>query len=351
MKIRKKPPYFKKIGITLLLLTAVPYIIVCLIPVLPVTFWPANLVALLFPLLFVMLLLVLLLFLIMRSKWWVAVLLLLLAGVGQLQVMFALHPGSTENDSNKPGLSVLYWNVARWDERNREKRGGQSYRDSMLAFVARQNADVLCFHEFFECLDPKYYPENVSVIRKLGYSHYYFRPIVSLFDSTFLYGMAIFSKHPILDTGFVPFPKSVHSEGVAYADIRVNEKRIRLVSSHLESTRISKRSLLTGYDDLYRKRLLQAEQLRTVLSTSPHPVILCANLSDPPNSLTYHYVRQDFDDAFLNMGWGLGRTYRFISPTLRIDYLLHDKRLKTISFDRSPVAYTEHYPLSASFSW
>ena len=52
-------------------------------------------------------------------------------------------------------------------------------------------------------------------------------------------------------------------------------------------------------------------------------------------------------DAFLKKGSGFGRTLNFISPTLRIDYILADKELEIDRFHVIKVPYSDHYPLVA----
>ena len=45
-------------------------------------------------------------------------------------------------------------------------------------------------------------------------------------------------------------------------------------------------------------------------------------------SYTYFTVRGDMQDAFLKKGFGIGRTFSALSPTLRIDYIFADKNFK-----------------------
>jgi endonuclease/exonuclease/phosphatase family metal-dependent hydrolase len=56
-------------------------------------------------------------------------------------------------------------------------------------------------------------------------------------------------------------------------------------------------------------------------------------------------------DTFLKKGSFLGRTFRFISPTLRIDYILADKKFTVEQFQRIRVPYSEHYPVEADLTY
>jgi len=52
-------------------------------------------------------------------------------------------------------------------------------------------------------------------------------------------------------------------------------------------------------------------------------------------------------DAFLKRGFGLGRTFAAISPTLRIDYIFADDHFRIDQFRRIVRSYSDHYMLVA----
>mgnify|MGYP003949570147 CR=1 FL=1 len=80
------------------------------------------------------------------------------------------------------------------------------------------------------------------------------------------------------------------------------------------------------------------------MNKSPHPVVFCGDVDDVPNSYVYFKIKGNLQDAFLKKGLGLGRTFQFFSPTLRIDYIMADKRLKVEQFTRLGYPYSDHYP-------
>jgi len=55
-------------------------------------------------------------------------------------------------------------------------------------------------------------------------------------------------------------------------------------------------------------------------------------------------------DAFLEKGSGMGRTLSFLSPTLRIDYILAQPHFDIHSYQTFPNATFEHFPVMAAFS-
>jgi endonuclease/exonuclease/phosphatase family metal-dependent hydrolase len=92
-------------------------------------------------------------------------------------------------------------------------------------------------------------------------------------------------------------------------------------------------------------RSVQADIISSLVADSPYPVVLAADLNDVPNSYTYFTVRGSLQDAFLQKGYGLGRTFRGLSPTLRIDYIFADPRLRVRQFKRVKKDYSDHYML------
>jgi endonuclease/exonuclease/phosphatase family metal-dependent hydrolase len=50
-------------------------------------------------------------------------------------------------------------------------------------------------------------------------------------------------------------------------------------------------------------------------------------------------------DAFLKKGFGIGRTFTGLSPTLRIDYIFGDKHFEIKQFNRLVKDLSDHYML------
>jgi len=337
------------------------YLLICLVPFLESgSFWFIAFLGLGFPILFVPVFLFLLIWSLKRSKWALLSLFAIVLSWQQLSAVFAYNFQKPDIDlKDDKVLRVMSWNVSRWDERNKVKRGGQSFRNLMMDFIDFQNADVLCLQEFFECHDPAFFDANIPALKKMGFGYHYFFPTAEIFDRKFQYGLAIFSKYPIIDTGSFLNKARIHSEGLCYADIRISEKIVRVFNSHLESPGLNQddfsedgRVIPSGgtlgkIKRSYQFRNEQAKLAKEQINKSPFPAIICSDLGDVPNSYAYFKLKGDFNDAFLEKGRWLGRTYRFISPTLRIDYIFVQKGVKVKQFIRPDVTYSDHYPIVA----
>ncbi len=352
------------------------YLLACLVPFLPAgKYWIIAILGLVFPLLFFTLLLFFIYWLIKKSKWALLYAVVMLAGIQQVTVFFSFRPVSKFNASVAPGnIRVMTWNLSSWGESNRKAKSNPNYQAEMVDIIKKSNADVLCFQEYLYYKDSKYYDSVIPALKDYGYRYSFFAKSnysKRIYKTTFLTQSVILSKYPIKDSAYFFYNEHEFAEPLIYTDIMVNEKTIRVFSTHLESVKfenydyealhklkkpmdasiVQSRAVLYKLKQAYKKRAQQAEMLAGKIKQSPYPVIVCGDMNDVPNSYTYFTVKGDLQDAFLKKSGGLGRTFRYISPTLRIDYILADKRFEVENFSKIKVPYSDHYPILADIAF
>ena len=95
------------------------------------------------------------------------------------------------------------------------------------------------------------------------------------------------------------------------------------------------------------KREEQAIVLAEHIKSSPHKVIVCGDLNDPPASYSYHKISCKLKDSFRESGKGSGKTYHHSSyPDFRIDNIFHSKELKSFGHTVSTeIEISDHYPI------
>lgn len=373
---------FKRLLIVINLGLMVLYLLACLVPFIDTgENWFIALAGLGFTILFFSLVLFIILFALSKSKWFWVSLIILLLGFQQIRVVFAFHfPKKFSSEKGVNTLRVMQWNVSSWDEENKiekHEERSENFRQDMMNLVQAQNADVLCFEEFFESKYNKYFKPNISTIENMGFPYHIFVPTV-IYRNDYQQGIAIFSKFPIIDTASFSFSEEDFSfnrdylgEHLLYADIKVNDKIFRVFSTHMQSVHFEKseylnlsmlkqakdpgiresRTILSKLKKGYEFRYKQGQLVKQKIAESPYPSIICGDFNDVPSSNTYFNVRGNLQDAFLQKGSGIGRTFRFISPTLRIDYILVDKKFKVNQFQTIHVPYSDHYPVEADLQY
>jgi endonuclease/exonuclease/phosphatase family metal-dependent hydrolase len=98
-------------------------------------------------------------------------------------------------------------------------------------------------------------------------------------------------------------------------------------------------------------RAMQANAIDSIVKRQDLPLVICGDFNDMPGAYAYHTIKGNLKDAFVSRGFGLGRTYRKIFPTLRIDYILYDESiLSSKAYSTPNVNLSDHNPVIATFS-
>jgi endonuclease/exonuclease/phosphatase family metal-dependent hydrolase len=92
----------------------------------------------------------------------------------------------------------------------------------------------------------------------------------------------------------------------------------------------------------FTNRGLQADIVRSQSDSVLYPSIICGDFNDVPTSYTYFHIRYSRQDAFLEKGLGVGRTYNSLAPMLRIDYILPDTSFTVQQFDMVDENLSDH---------
>lgn len=359
--------FAKRFFLFLNILAATVFMLSAFAPYLnPTKWWFISLLGLGFAFIFIIQLLFVILWLIFNPRYALISFLTLLIGWKSISVFFALHTWKDFNyDKPKHTIRVVHWNVARFIEWSRNNNVGSQTRLRMMQQLKDQNADVLCLSEFFHSTNPRYYDNLNHVMKKLGYPFYYYSWDDDGGDQWV--GQAIFSKTAIADSGLIRYPRPGMPESLIHADVIFNKDTIRFYTTHLQSVKFKKRdyesiekiknrddSLLENSRNIFSKlktgliyRSRQADIVKQEIERSPHPYIVTGDLNDVPNSYTYFTIKEGLQDVFLKKGFGIGRTYSYISPTLRIDYILATNDFEIQQFDRIAKKYSDHYMLVA----
>jgi endonuclease/exonuclease/phosphatase family metal-dependent hydrolase len=342
----------------------------------PGKWWLIALLGLIFPLLFLLLVCFVLagIFLPGWRRWSLISFLALLIGWSNIHSFLALHPGNGFTTAKAPGsIRVLTWNIRSFDEWITKKKGASGHREKMLDFIAGQNPDVVCLQEFLHshqstdsCNIP-YYQQRLH-LPYFVFSHDYTwtNPRNEKYEA----GVAILSRYPIVDSMVMFFtrPGGFHStESLISADIQIGKDTVRVFTTHLQSVLFhgkdfhdieiiknvddsilsASRSIAKKLGYAFRRRADQAREVRALLDKCPYPGIICGDFNDVPNSYTYFTIRREWQDAFLQKGFGIGRTYVYISPTLRIDYILADRKFSVLQCRKFPLPWSDHNPVVA----
>lgn len=183
--------------------------------------------------------------------------------------------------------------------------------------------------------------------------------------------LGILSKHPVtfVEQRF----KYNSSNGYLVVDAETPRGKIRLINVHLHSNRITGlanqinkegkindggtwstiRNMFGRYGRASALRSEQAETIAQIVDKSPYPCIVAGDFNDVPNSYPYRLLVTDTDlqDAWIEAGAGLGKTFAGALPGLRIDYVLADPAFEVQSIEKLAPGHSDHHPLRVVLAW
>ena len=331
----------------------------------PDRWWFIALLAFFFPLFLILLILFIVFWIFACPRYVLISIIVMLAGWKNIHAFFgfSLAPHDfLKKDSTS--IRIMTWNVRRWDIFSTKKNRDSGHRLQMMDIVGKQNADVLCFQEFYEPDDST--KSNIRYLRnELQFPYYFFSKDYHNRVNKYQTGVVIFSKFPILSTLQAHFNTDSISqtESLIAADLNVHDQTIRIYTAHLQSVlfkpkdfrnveiiRNADDSMLAASRSLAKKlrsavglRGYQADTVRKRLDACPYPLVICGDFNDVPNSYTYFHIRGKLQDAFIAKSFGIGRSYIHIAPTLRIDYILPSDEFNVIQSMRLVTPYSDHH--------
>ena len=298
-------------------------------------------------------------------RWKLVILHLVVFGIcsGAIYTYCPLHAKTKEIP--KDAIKILTYNVMRFN--NIKKNAGEKIPNKILQYIVESDADIVCIQEFGAS------KSNANLltegdIRSAMKEYPYYRSCPLQFPyAGENYGLAIFSKFPILSTQKVPYESVYNGSFVSELDIR--GKRVTLINNHLESNKLSEEERsnyyqltkevdtqsLDAFTQMMTKRLtpafktraVQAQMISKIIKENKNPyIIVCGDFNDTPISYARYTIKEKLRDAFVDSGFGLGITYNKYRFLFRIDYILHSNNIKSYNCTVGSLKDSDHYPLS-----
>ncbi len=278
----------------------------------------------------------------LKMKWpFLLFMLCFLMGYSQWGLLYQFPKNSLRKSSSS--FSVMSYNVRLFNKYNWLKNVDVPTKIEEL--IMKEQPDIVCFQEYSKTESP----------RLEAYPYKYIQPSRAEGKSQ----LALFSKFPILNQGYIAFEAS--SNGGAFIDVSYQGKKFRVYNLHLESLRINiQDSILSNpdseaiqlkFNQVFKKQLDQLVVYEEINKLNELPSVICTDLNNSQFSKTYDRLASDKQDAFTTAGEGLGTTFHFSFFPLRIDFIFADESFAVNEFSSLEVKLSDHYPIISRLGW
>jgi endonuclease/exonuclease/phosphatase family metal-dependent hydrolase len=299
--------------------------------------------------------------LLFKRKYLLFNLIVFLLGWSHFTSFYAFNNSMSIHSANS--VKVVSYNVRIFNYYDNKKK--VETRDNIFNFLAKQDADVYCFQEFYHQEGSTQFKTRDTMVQFLKTKFHHERYTHEMTGQQY-FGVVTFSKYPIINKGEISFDNDNNNYCI-YTDLLKGRDTLRVFNAHLgsirlqdsdyavfgdkETGRIYKREkkeqkIIERLKVAFEKRAEQIEKVMLEIKKSPYPVIFCGDFNDTPVSYCYNNVSDYLVDAFIESGNGIGTTYIGKIPSNRIDYIFHSDDLLGTEFVTHDVNYSDHKPIS-----
>ncbi|GHT68064.1 endonuclease [Bacteroidia bacterium] len=281
--------------------------------------------------------------------------------ISSIYTYFPVHRKT--KDIPQDCIKILTYNVMRFGQPDRKSK---KESDKILQYIRDNDADIVCIQEYgVSKSDRKMLTENDVSVSLGKYPYHSIEKLKFPYVSE-IFGVAIFSKFPILSVKKVPYESEYN--GSIVCELNVKGKKVTLINNHLESNKLSQEERDNYYrmtQDMdsrsldvftqmmtkrltpaYRFRALQAQAISKIIAENKNPyIIVCGDFNDTPISYARHKIKGKLHDAFVDSGCGLGITYNRYRFLFRIDYILHSSNIKSYNCTVGKLRNSDHFPV------
>ena len=320
----------------------------------PAFLWMAGFFSLSIPVLLIANIILLIYYLVRKKAWFIFHLLILVMGYKFFLISFS----TSKKEDIKPDFTVLNYNVRVFNVYSHLNNNYESCK-KMIDWVSKDTADIKCLQEFYH--DEKSSIFN-TVQRFKNYGEYQYFGKASVTNKIGAeFGLAIFSKYPIVNRGEVLIEEDPDQYAI-YADVLIGKDTLRIYNVHLQSMKIdedyleidrAREQFFNVANKLkggFISRAKQVQNLIDHIDACPYEHVICGDLNDIPYSYTYFTLNSKLKNAFEEAANGFGFSYNGKLFFLRIDNQFYSDGLDIRNYTtHREIDYSDHFPIRSSY--
>lgn len=275
-------------------------------------------------------------------------------------------PEQVVNNPDSAHIRVMSYNIHFFSPAE-ETTNSFVHKEEILHLIDSIRPDVLCLQEF---LTREKGEHNLLATFQDEYGYRYQHFFAANQNDYEAYGLAIFSKYPIISSGKLD-EHWYGLNGTIYSDIRYGDDTLRIYNVHLrtfgfaeedyefvtaspktleQDMSSSTRRIGSRLRHAFEARSEQARSLRHHHQNTKTPYLIMGDFNDTPLSYAVNHVSGGMQNAFRARGRGWGETYNGVFPNFQIDYILASKELNIHNYQVIKKKLSDHYPIWADLS-
>jgi endonuclease/exonuclease/phosphatase family metal-dependent hydrolase len=297
-----------------------------------------------------------------RKRWYFLIsFITIIIGYNVLSKNISYHTGGGSAIIPGKNIRLMSYNVHNF------KRFGANNdiptKHEILVLIKQQHPDIIGFQEYYTRKKGQYAMTD-SIRTLMQTESYYVQAFQSNSDE--IIGMAIFSKYPIFNQGLIRLSNE-NGDGTQclYIDVKKDDHPFRVYSVHLQSIQFGRQDYRTldtvakiGHTDLHSimrmggklkqaflKRADQVVQIKAHAAQCPYPYIISGDFNDTPTSFAVNQISNGLKNAFVEKGFGFGRTYNGDFPNYQIDYIMATPQFDILDYYVVRKKLSDHYPV------
>lgn len=297
-----------------------------------------------------------------RNRWIFALLTLgvILVGWHALIATVGLTGEAGEGAKQDPDLvRMMTYNVHSFKPYG--EQSNEAVKQQMLDVVRTENPDIICFQEYYTRRKGSFdLTDSLKRILKTRNLHF----VPSNSNDYESYGLAIFSRYPIVNKGEIVFPDHNGNESI-FIDVMIKGKKIRVYNVHLQSISFDKQDynyldkvkqkidteltpakrILRMLKTAFLKRSAQVDIMKAHMKTCETPFLIAGDFNDTPASYAVTQMTSALNNTFVEKGSGLGRTYNGKFPNFQIDYISVTRTIRVMNHRIIEAKLSDHFPV------
>ena len=210
-----------------------------------------------FPVLLVINIAFALIWLFKRSQWFWGALLSIMISIPFQMKIFSLNIITTDIPAHsKSQFKLMSYNVRLFDLYNPKRKEALKTRNSIFSYLRKENPEILCIQEYYERENPGFFDTSDSIMQIMQ-GPWFHKKGLYLHKSKQTFGLATFSKHPIIHKGNVQHkgPTGNNKNYCIYIDVVKKKDTVRIYNVHLQSIKLE--------TDYYTKTITEGNQKET----------------------------------------------------------------------------------------